>query len=1027
MTRRNRALLKCVGAICAGVLLMPGLVWAVTELPWVCDSSREIAVVAGESVDFPRLGSAQSGFSVLEERGAEWQYAQEAGSWRPVAFPGPRLGFLIQSTGLGASGRLPELRPAAGATGGAKYGTTCRWRDGVDPDWFASAQMLSETVDPSIAGSVTDMAPFEALVATATHPFQLAAAMHLRANAKYRAGDNLGSVADFDAVAKRWLALGDRERAGAALLGKADLLRLIGLYLESRDAAIEALPMLDTEATRFFRLRAKEAVCHSHHWMKELDFAAECLRTLPGEYLAIGEVDGFFNAATLTLNLQRDRGVNLDRATLDPALLRALGSDAVDPMRKGRLELTLAMALRDQGDVSAALRGFDAALDHFSRATEDRERWQANALLNVSGLYAELGMFDQAYQTHRDALHGFNPRSAPARVASALKWLSEIDRHAGDQQRALLWADKSIAILAALKVPAELAISRLTRLELRADLGTGEADAEAQLARITPDLTEPYQPRASLLAARLKLNSKQKRTGLGGLAVFREPTQPLSVQHEATLHSARVLVADSQPENAFAVLQDQVQRTTTLASVSGNPGLAYLMTRSLSRVRQQIAALGLNKTFSDQRPDELWRALLTSQALGAYRAGAERSESDLKFSAELSRRLMYGGGEWSRSAETLLLERLSGAKSAGNAVSAPNLANTQAMLAKGDMLLVVVPAEPESLMWLVASDTHQRIALPGRKALQQSIAALLRQLGDRKSSMPALNQSVHALSTSLLGGIDAQPVPKRLWILYDESIADIPWNTLRWPGSAASLVETTGVSWITRIEHATVENAERRRDRRLEIVIADPGQTAGSAVAALPQAQGEAGLVHHSVPDTHATVIDGAQATPENLRASLRRNGTMVHLAAHGYARPGLLGYAGVWLAARAGSMEPQFLSWLDLADTPLEADLAVLNACQLAAGPGTASAASLSFAGAVSAAGVDQVVAALWPLSDAATVRWVPAFYRALDDADLNSSAEALRQAQLELRASRHFRHPFYWASLVHFRHLKVTADAPN
>jgi len=86
-----------------------------------------------------------------------------------------------------------------------------------------------------------------------------------------------------------------------------------------------------------------------------------------------------------------------------------------------------------------------------------------------------------------------------------------------------------------------------------------------------------------------------------------------------------------------------------------------------------------------------------------------------------------------------------------------------------------------------------------------------------------------------------------------------------------------------------------------------------------------------------------------------------------------------------------------------------------------------LSFAGAVSAAGVDQVVAALWPLSDAATVRWVPAFYRALDDADLNSSAEALRQAQLELRASRHFRHPFYWASLVHFRHLKVTADAPN
>ena len=122
--------------------------------------------------------------------------------------------------------------------------------------------------------------------------------------------------------------------------------------------------------------------------------------------------------------------------------------------------------------------------------------------------------------------------------------------------------------------------------------------------------------------------------------------------------------------------------------------------------------------------------------------------------------------------------------------------------------------------------------------------------------------------------------------------------------------------------------------------------------------------------------------------------------------------------AAATGTSKPQFLSWLDIADLPLRADLAVLNACQLGA-----SSSSLSFAAAVSGAGVAHVIAALWPVSDAASDTWISSFYGALDPLKLDSSAAALRQAQLALKQTRQFRHPYFWASLAHWRNLDLPA----
>ena len=98
--------------------------------------------------------------------------------------------------------------------------------------------------------------------------------------------------------------------------------------------------------------------------------------------------------------------------------------------------------------------------------------------------------------------------------------------------------------------------------------------------------------------------------------------------------------------------------------------------------------------------------------------------------------------------------------------------------------------------------------------------------------------------------------------------------------------------------------------------------------------------------------------------------------------------------------------------DRGVRSDLVVLDACQTG-DSGTAVNGNLSFADAVARAGARRVVAAMWPVSDAASATWVPAFYAELLADEKHDVGDALRNAQQRLRASRAFSHPFYWAGM--------------
>jgi len=94
----------------------------------------------------------------------------------------------------------------------------------------------------------------------------------------------------------------------------------------------------------------------------------------------------------------------------------------------------------------------------------------------------------------------------------------------------------------------------------------------------------------------------------------------------------------------------------------------------------------------------------------------------------------------------------------------------------------------------------------------------------------------------------------------------------------------------------------------------------------------------------------------------------------------------------------------------PEPIDLLVLSACTTAAGDDRA---TLGLAGIALRAGARSTLASLWQVDDQATALFVGQFYRQLASGKL-TKAEALRQAQLAVRAISGYQEPGFWAPFI-------------
>ncbi len=163
----------------------------------------------------------------------------------------------------------------------------------------------------------------------------------------------------------------------------------------------------------------------------------------------------------------------------------------------------------------------------------------------------------------------------------------------------------------------------------------------------------------------------------------------------------------------------------------------------------------------------------------------------------------------------------------------------------------------------------------------------------------------------------------------------------------------------------------------------------------------------------HATFI-GLRATEANIKANIHK-GKVLYFGTHAIADPADPLRSRLVLAKEVGAQtEDGYLHAYELYGLPLEAELAVLNACESGLGNLQKGEGMISLAYSIHYAGCPSTVLSLWKVDEKVSTQITENFLDFLDQG-LSKSA-ALRQAKLDYLASANatLQHPFYWGGMV-------------
>ena len=185
----------------------------------------------------------------------------------------------------------------------------------------------------------------------------------------------------------------------------------------------------------------------------------------------------------------------------------------------------------------------------------------------------------------------------------------------------------------------------------------------------------------------------------------------------------------------------------------------------------------------------------------------------------------------------------------------------------------------------------------------------------------------------------------------------------------------------------------------------------------IPEAEGEVVAVANTVGTPRKRVLVGPQADEKTFK-SLAPQYATIHLATHGVLdnKDPLNSY--LLLTRTDGDAENDgLLRAREIIDMHLDADLAVLSACETGNGRISPGEGVIGMSWAFFVAGARSVVVSQWRVNSGSTSQLMKNFYRALatqNERNSRNKSQALREASLLLLKDRRYRHPFYWAGFV-------------
>jgi CHAT domain-containing protein len=309
-----------------------------------------------------------------------------------------------------------------------------------------------------------------------------------------------------------------------------------------------------------------------------------------------------------------------------------------------------------------------------------------------------------------------------------------------------------------------------------------------------------------------------------------------------------------------------------------------------------------------------------------------------------------------------------------------------------------------------------RIAI-GKAALTKRVEQLLSAMGNREST----SRDTRALYDLLLAPIEPRISQQEICVIPNGILWRLPFHALTDPAGKpvierqalfyAPALATLGMS-APRHGHATRELLALG-DPRLDLIATESmrEQVRGGSFTPLPSAAEEARRIARLYPAPTTDVLTGAAARESTFK-SMASHYRILHLATHGVVDDSAPMYSSLLLARAAGDDDDGLLEAREIAGLSLHADVVVLSACDTARGRIGAGEGVTGLSWAFLAAGCPTTVVSQWKAESRATARVMIDFHRHLLAGD--STPEALRQAQLDLRRDPRYANPFYWAPFI-------------
>jgi len=183
----------------------------------------------------------------------------------------------------------------------------------------------------------------------------------------------------------------------------------------------------------------------------------------------------------------------------------------------------------------------------------------------------------------------------------------------------------------------------------------------------------------------------------------------------------------------------------------------------------------------------------------------------------------------------------------------------------------------------------------------------------------------------------------------------------------------------------------------------------------LPEAETEVAEVAAIVPSKLKKVLVGREAEEKTFKA-LAPDYATIHLATHGVLDNRDPLYSHLLLTKTDGDVENDgSLEAREIMNMHLNADLAVLSACETGNGRISPGEGVIGMSWAFFVAGTRSMVVSQWRVNSASTSQLMKNFYEALARRrDRGNKSEALREASIRLLKDPRYRHPFYWGGFV-------------